>query len=127
MVDGDAVVFFNFRGDRAIEISRAFTETDFTEFERERVPDVVYAGMMQYDGDLLLPPRYLVEPPAISRTVSEYLAHNGSQPARHRRDPEVRPRHLLLERQQLGEVRPGSRGVGRGDASDRCRSRPAPR
>ena len=75
--DGDAVVFFNFRGDRAIEISRAFTEADFNEFDRERVPDVAYAGMMEYDGDLHIPPSYLVEPPAISRTISEYLAHNG--------------------------------------------------
>jgi 2,3-bisphosphoglycerate-independent phosphoglycerate mutase len=75
--DGDSVVFFNFRGDRAIEISRAFTEPDFDEFDRERVPEVVYAGMMEYDGDLSIPPRYLVVPPAISRTVSEYLVHNG--------------------------------------------------
>ncbi len=75
--DGDALVFFNFRGDRAIEISRAFTETDFNEFDRERVPDIQYAGMMQYDGDLHIPPRFLVNPPALSRTVSEYLAKNG--------------------------------------------------
>ncbi len=75
--DGDAVVFFNFRGDRAIEISRAFTEPDLERFDRERVPDVGYAGMMEYDGDLHIPPTFLVEPPAISRTVSEYLARNG--------------------------------------------------
>jgi 2,3-bisphosphoglycerate-independent phosphoglycerate mutase len=77
IVDGDSVVFFNFRGDRAIEISRAFTEHEFTEFDRERWPRVEYAGMMQYDGDLRIPESYLVEPPAISRTVSEYLVHNG--------------------------------------------------
>ena len=77
IVDGDSVVFFNFRGDRAIEISRAFTEHEFTEFDRERWPRVEYAGMMQYDGDLRIPEFYLVEPPAISRTVSEYLVHNG--------------------------------------------------
>ena len=47
--DGDGVVFFNFRGDRAIEISKAFEEADFTEFERVRVPDVFYAGMMSYN------------------------------------------------------------------------------
>ncbi len=75
--DGDAVVFFNFRGDRAIEMSLAFTDPAFDRFDRERVPDVLYAGMMEYDGDLGIPPRYLVEPPAISRTVSEYLVHNG--------------------------------------------------
>ena len=71
--DGDAVVLFNFRGDRAIEISRAFEEDDFTEFDRVRFPDVFYAGMMQYDGDRHIPEHYLVEPPAIDKTVSEYL------------------------------------------------------
>ncbi len=75
--DGDSVVFFNYRGDRAIEISRAFTEADFSPFDRGRVPDVMYAGMMEYDGDLGMPPLYLVSPPAISRTVSEYLVENG--------------------------------------------------
>ncbi len=75
--DGDSVVFFNFRGDRAIEISRAFDEKDFHEFDREFVPDVFYAGMMQYDGDLNIPKNYLVNPPAIDRTVSEYLCGAG--------------------------------------------------
>ncbi|MCG6949968.1 MAG: 2,3-bisphosphoglycerate-independent phosphoglycerate mutase [Acidobacteria bacterium] len=77
IIDGDSVVFFNFRGDRAIEISRAFTETDFSEFDRVEMPRTLYAGMMEYDGDLQIPPLYLVSPPAISRTVSEYLVHNG--------------------------------------------------
>jgi 2,3-bisphosphoglycerate-independent phosphoglycerate mutase len=75
--DGDAVVFFNFRGDRAIEISRAFEEASFREFDRVRVPDVFYAGMMQYDGDALVPKHFLVEPPAIERTVSQYLCAAG--------------------------------------------------
>ncbi|MCQ8116344.1 2,3-bisphosphoglycerate-independent phosphoglycerate mutase [Methylomonas rosea] len=77
IVDGDAVVFFNFRGDRAIEISRAFTEEQFSPFERGPLPKVTYAGMMQYDGDTKLPPRFLVEPPTIDRTLGEYLAKNG--------------------------------------------------
>lgn len=77
IVDGDAVVFFNFRGDRAIEISRAFTEAQFSPFERGPLPKVTYAGMMQYDGDTKLPPRFLVEPPVIDRTLGEYLARNG--------------------------------------------------
>jgi 2,3-bisphosphoglycerate-independent phosphoglycerate mutase len=75
--DGDAVVFFNFRGDRAIEISRAFEEADFDKFERKRVPDVFYAGMMEYDGDLHIPKNYLVQPPAIDRAISEYLCAEG--------------------------------------------------
>ncbi|WP_445367873.1 2,3-bisphosphoglycerate-independent phosphoglycerate mutase [Methylomonas sp. BW4-1] len=77
IVDGDAVVFFNFRGDRAIEISRAFIEEQFSPFERGPLPKVTYAGMMQYDGDTKLPPRFLVEPPTIDRTLGEYLAKNG--------------------------------------------------
>lgn len=78
IVDGDAVVFFNFRGDRAIEISRAFTEGDaFDRFERGRRPDVFYAGMMMYDGDLGLPEHFLVAPPAIEGTLGERLARSG--------------------------------------------------
>jgi 2,3-bisphosphoglycerate-independent phosphoglycerate mutase len=72
--DGDSVVYFNFRGDRAIEISRAFEEDDFKEFDRSPRPAVTYAGMMQYDGDLLIPKRFLVAPPAIDNTLGEALA-----------------------------------------------------
>lgn len=71
--DGDCVVFFNFRGDRAIEISKAFEENDFKPFDRQRLPEVFYAGMMEYDGDAKIPDNYLVEPPAIDHTLGEYL------------------------------------------------------
>jgi 2,3-bisphosphoglycerate-independent phosphoglycerate mutase len=77
MADGDAVVFFNFRGDRAIEISRAFEEEDFDKFDRGPALDLLYAGMMQYDGDLLIPKKFLVAPPAISESIGEYLAATG--------------------------------------------------
>jgi 2,3-bisphosphoglycerate-independent phosphoglycerate mutase len=75
--DGDGVVLFNFRGDRAVEISKAFEDREFRGFDRGRVPDVLYAGMMQYDGDLKLPKHYLVDPPALSDTVGEFLALAG--------------------------------------------------
>ncbi|MGI6561789.1 MAG: 2,3-bisphosphoglycerate-independent phosphoglycerate mutase [Clostridia bacterium] len=75
--DNDSVVFFNFRGDRAIEISRAFEEADFHMFDRVRYPKVVYAGMLQYDGDLKIPSRYLVSPPQIEETMGEFLALEG--------------------------------------------------
>jgi 2,3-bisphosphoglycerate-independent phosphoglycerate mutase len=75
--DGDSVVLFNFRGDRAIEISRALTEDEFTEFDRTRLPEILYAGMMEYDGDLHIPPSFLVRPPTIDRTMSEYLVRSG--------------------------------------------------
>ncbi len=74
--DGASVVLFNFRGDRALELTRAFTEPDFTEFDRGPIPDVEFAGMMEYDGDLKLPRQYLVQPPEIDRTMGEYLAKN---------------------------------------------------
>ncbi len=76
--DGDSVVFFNFRGDRAIEISKTFEAgADFDKFDRVRVPAVIYAGMLEYDGDLHIPSRYLVAPPAITNTMGEYLADTG--------------------------------------------------
>jgi len=75
--DNDSVIYFNFRGDRAIEISRAFEEDDFSEFDRNPRPKVIYAGMMQYDGDLKIPKRFLVIPPAIDRTMGEFLARAG--------------------------------------------------
>ncbi|MBP7443191.1 MAG: 2,3-bisphosphoglycerate-independent phosphoglycerate mutase [Thauera sp.] len=75
--DGDSVVLFNFRGDRAIEITRAFVEEDFTEFDRVRHPRVTYAGMLQYDGDLQLPKRFLVAPPAIKDTSAEWFSKSG--------------------------------------------------
>ena len=75
--DGDSVILFNFRGDRAIEISEAFDDADFSAFDRGRVPDVLYAGMLQYDGDLALPKRFLVEPPCIKHTLSEFLVEKG--------------------------------------------------
>lgn len=77
IVDGDSVVFFNFRGDRAIEITRAFEEENFAEFDRVRFPKVCYAGMLQYDGDLKLPNRFLVPPPAIKETSGEWFAKSG--------------------------------------------------
>ena len=77
--DGDSVIFFNFRGDRAIEISRAFDDDDFDRFDRKRRPDVVYAGMMEYDGDLHIPKKYLVLPPDIDETMSEYLVTTGKK------------------------------------------------
>ena len=75
--DGDAVILFNFRGDRSIEISRAFDDEQFSVFDRVRRPDVFYAGLMQYDGDAQIPAHYLVEPPVIDNTLGEYLCAEG--------------------------------------------------
>ena len=75
--DGDSVIFFNFRGDRAIEISKAFDDESLDKFDRVRFPKVVYAGMLEYDGDLHIPSNYLVNPPEITNTMGEYLAGTG--------------------------------------------------
>ncbi len=75
--DGDSVIFFNFRGDRAIEISKTFEDPGFNYFDRKRWPQVSYAGMLEYDGDLHIPGRYLVNPPSIKNTMSEHLVKTG--------------------------------------------------
>jgi 2,3-bisphosphoglycerate-independent phosphoglycerate mutase len=76
IVDGDAVVLFNFRGDRAIEITRAFDDAPdaFPPSTAMPCPAVRYAGMMQYDGDLHLPRATSSSPPTIERTMGELLA-----------------------------------------------------
>ena len=76
--DHDSVVYFNFRGDRALEISRCFDEgEEFNKFDRGNKPDVMYAGMLQYDADLKIPTNYLAAPPKIKDTMSEYLVKNN--------------------------------------------------
>ena len=75
--DGDAVLFFNFRGDRAIEICQAFESDSFDKFDRKRVPDVFFSGMMQYDGDQQLPKNFCVDPPQIDSPFSTYLCDAG--------------------------------------------------
>ena len=77
IVDGDAVVLLNFRADRVIEISKAFEYEKFTAFDRVRWPRTLFAGLMQYDGDLKLPEHFLVPPPVIAGVAGEFLAKNG--------------------------------------------------
>lgn len=73
ILDGDSVILFNFRGDRAIELSRCFDEENFDKFDRIRYPKVLFAGMLEYDADLKIPKKYLTEPPKISNTLTEEL------------------------------------------------------
>ena len=77
ITDNDSVILFNFRGDRAIEMSMAFENEEFDNFPRGPRLNVKYAGMMQYDGDALIPKKYLVDPPGIDRTMGEYLVKAG--------------------------------------------------
>lgn len=91
--DGDAVLLFNFRGDRALEISRAFEGgPDFDRFDRVRVPRIAYAGMLEYDGDLHIPAHYLVAPPQIHNTLTEELIRHGMK------------EYAITETQKFGHV-----------------------
>lgn len=74
--DGDSVIFFNFRGDRAIEISKAF-ENRGHKFTKKKDVNVMFAGMLEYDGDEHVPYKYLVSPPEITNTMGEFLAKKG--------------------------------------------------
>ncbi|BBN04985.1 2,3-bisphosphoglycerate-independent phosphoglycerate mutase [Marchantia polymorpha subsp. ruderalis] len=77
IVDGDAVVTFNFRADRMVMMAKALEFADFSSFDRVRWPKIKYAGMLQYDGELKLPNHFLVSPPEIDRTSGEYMVKNG--------------------------------------------------
>ena len=93
MHDGDSVILFNFRGDRALELSMAFDgDASFDKFDRGEVPQVAFAGMLQYDRDLQIPRKYLVSPPQFSYTLTELLVENGL------------PEYACSETQKFGHV-----------------------
>jgi len=93
MHDGDSVILFNFRGDRALELSMAFDgDASFDKFDRGEVPQVAFAGMLQYDRDLQIPRKYLVSPPQFSHTLTELLVENGL------------PEYACSETQKFGHV-----------------------
>ena len=75
--NGDSVILFNFRGDRAQEISLAFDRKDFDKFDRPGYEGVKFAGMLQYDADLNIPENYLLQPPVIKNTLTETLCKAG--------------------------------------------------
>ena len=74
--NGDGVIFFNFRADRAREIARAFTESDFTGFERERVPELChYVCMTLYDEAFALPVAF--KPVHLDNILGETISQEG--------------------------------------------------
>lgn len=75
--DGDAVVYIDFRADRAIEMAQAFTYEDFPHFNRVRHPKVYFAGMTEYNEDLHVPEHVLVGSPVFKHTLTEHLAAQG--------------------------------------------------
>ena len=77
MKPNDAIIFFNFRGDRAVEISSTFEMESFSHFDRNRPDNLYFCGMMEYDGDTKTPKQHLVAPPKINDTVGERMAKKG--------------------------------------------------
>jgi 2,3-bisphosphoglycerate-independent phosphoglycerate mutase len=74
--DGDGVVFFNFRADRARELTRALTQADFSSFDRGAPPKLsAYVCMCQYEQQLNLPIAF--PPQSLKMILGEYLAENG--------------------------------------------------
>ena len=92
IANGDSVILFNFRGDRAQEISLAFDRKDFDKFDRGDYTGVKFAGMLEYDGDLKIPEHYLVQPPVIKNTLTELLCAHGLR------------EYALSETQKFGHV-----------------------
>ena len=76
---GDALIYFDFRADRAIEIAEAFTYWDFPYFDRGgyQPTDVYFVGMTEYNSDTKVPEHRLVEPVRISETLSQFLGSRG--------------------------------------------------
>ena len=75
--DGDALIYLDFRADRAIEIAQAFTYDDFTHFDRVRRPDLRFVGMTEYNEDLHVPQYTLVSTPTFKHPLSYHLASAG--------------------------------------------------
>lgn len=75
--DGDSVIMFNFRPDRARELTRAFVDPDFDGFDRKKtVTDLTYVCMTQYDSEM--PNVHVAYPPEhYKNTLGEYLASKG--------------------------------------------------
>ena len=76
--NGDSVVLYNFRGDRALEFSQMFDSGEYISGgDFAKIKDCIFSGMMQYDGDLKIPKNFLVAPPQIRNTLTEYLIKNN--------------------------------------------------
>ena len=74
--DGDAVVFFNFRGDRPRELTRAFVEPDFKEFIRPLKPRVHFVCMTEYDATIPAQVAF-PKPPKMKNILAEYWSSLG--------------------------------------------------
>ncbi len=74
--DGDAVIYYDFRADRAVEIATAFVQKDFDKFNRGKVPKIYFAGLTEYDSDKHIPENILVPPIKIDTPLNVFLSKN---------------------------------------------------
>lgn len=74
---GDAVIYYDFRADRAVEIATAFTAKSFKHFDRGTVPEIYFAGLTEYDADHHIPKRTLVPPITIEQPLNTFLGSHG--------------------------------------------------
>lgn len=72
---GDGVIFFNFRPDRARQLSQAFVAEDFNGFERDRIPQLTFATFTQYDATL--PVLVAFQPQDLTKILGEVVANAG--------------------------------------------------
>ena len=101
--DGDGVIFFNFRADRARELTRALTEEDFREFPRKRpVALSTFVTMTQHDETFKLPVAYT--PREIKKILGELASQAGIRQLRIAGDGKVRPRDLLFQRRRGEQI-----------------------
>jgi 2,3-bisphosphoglycerate-independent phosphoglycerate mutase len=73
--DGDAIIFFNYREDRAREITKAFTTPDFDGFPRPKKLDLDFVTMTEYERNL--PVHIAFEPEKVTNSLGEILSKNG--------------------------------------------------
>ena len=102
MAPGDVLIHFNFRPDRTRQLVRALAEPDFDEFSRSGAPEFELTTLTQYREGWPYPIAFPPKTP--ETTLAEVLAEAGADTAPRRRDREVRPRHLLLQRRARGGV-----------------------
>lgn len=76
ITDGDALVYYDFRADRAVEIATAFTEENFDKFDRGKLPNIYFAGLTEYNSDRHIPKNILVPPVVIESPLNTFLGQN---------------------------------------------------
>ena len=101
--DGDPIVHFNFRADRARQLTHALADAGFDAFDRTSPSgrpaprDLFVVTMTEYESGL---PVEVAFGPEEARSLAQAFSEAGWTPVPRRRDREVRPRHVLLQRRR---------------------------